>query len=394
MRIQRTIPPAAAPIPPVDLVHGFHGILRKKSVAKLEGEIKEYFGTSYVFSVSSGKAALFLILMGLKRLIGKTKVIIPAYTCYSVPSAIRMAGLEIVLCDVRPDTLDFDYSELTNLVDDDTLCIVPTHLFGIPSDIEKIRGICKGKRIYIVEDAAQAMGAICGEKKLGTLGDVAFFSLGRGKNITCGSGGVIITSAGEIAESIRGYHAVIRHVPVIGYVKIVFEIIFQIFFIHPYLYWFPKHLPFLKIGETTFHSTFPVYKLSGFQAGLLHDWRNKLDAYNRNRSINAEFYLRNLGISGRLPIYANGSIYLRFPIYLDSKREKDELCEMGNLHGISPMYPDSINNIQEIKENYLNRDYANARRIAETLVALPTHILLKEKDRITIKEVVQKFQYH
>ena len=366
----------------------------KQSIAKLEEEIKEYFGTKHAFLVSSGKAALFLILMGLKKLIGKNKVIIPAYTCYSVPSAIRMAGLDIVLCDVRPDTLDFDYSELVNLVDDDTLCVVPTHLFGIPSDIEKIRAMCKSRGIFIVEDAAQAMGAICGKKKLGTLGDVAFFSLGRGKNITCGSGGLIITSAGDIAESIRGYFEDIEQVPIIEHVKNVFEILLQIFFIHPTLYWFPKNLPFLKIGETRFHSIFSVYKLTGFQAGLLHGWRKKLELYNRGRSRNGSFYIQNLDVSDRLPIYANGVFYLRFPIYLNSRREKEELCNMGDLHGISPMYPDSINNIQEIKELFLNMPYTNAKRIAETLVALPTHTLLKERDKITIRDNVKIFQDH
>jgi dTDP-4-amino-4,6-dideoxygalactose transaminase len=394
VKIQRTLPPAAAPISSMDLMYGFHGIVKKESIAQLEEEIKEYFGTKYAFFLSSGKAALYLILMGLKRMNGKNKVIIPAYTCYSVPSAIRMAGLDIVLCDVRPDTLDFDYSELMNLVDDDTLCVVPTHLFGVPSDIEKIRVMCKSKGIYIVEDAAQAMGAICGNKKLGTLGDVAFFSLGRGKNINCGSGGLIITSAGDIAESIRGYHADVKQVPIIEYVKNVFEVLFQMFFIHPYLYWFPKHLPFLRIGETRFHSSFPVYKLTGFQAGLLHDWREKLEIYNRDRSITGNFYLQNLDVSNRMPIYANGVFYLRFPIYMKSKREKKELCKMGNLHGISPMYPDSINNVQEIKEKFSNMHYANAKKIAETLVALPTHILLNEKDKIAIKEYVNKFQDH
>jgi dTDP-4-amino-4,6-dideoxygalactose transaminase len=394
VRIQRTLPPAAAPISFMDLMYGFHGIVKKQSIAKLEEEIKEYFGAKYAFFVSSGKAALFLILFGLKRLSGKSKVIIPAYTCYSVPSAIRMAGLDIVLCDVRPDTLDFDYSELENLVDDDTLCIVSTHLFGIPSDIEKIRVMCKTKGIYIVEDAAQAMGAICGKKKLGTLGDVAFFSLGRGKNITCGSGGVIITSAGDIAESLRGYYADIKQVPITEYVNNVFKVMFQIFFIHPVLYWFPKHLPFLKIGETRFHSTFPVYRLTGFQAGLLHDWRKKLEIYNRYRLSTGNYYFQNLDISDRMPIYANGVFYLRFPIYMKSKRKKDELCNMGNVHGISPMYPDSINNIPEIKDDFSNLHYPNAKKIAETLVALPTHILLDERDKISIKEYVKKYQDH
>ena len=76
----------------------------------------------------------------------------------------------------------------------------PTHLFGIPSDVDRTRRICEEKGIFLVEDAAQAMGVEHGGRKLGTLGDVGFFSLGRGKNISCGSGGIILTSSADIAE--------------------------------------------------------------------------------------------------------------------------------------------------------------------------------------------------
>ena len=143
----RTLPPTAAPISLTDLMHGFYGIANKKLAEKLERELKEYFGVPHAFLVSSGKAALFLILSGLKRLTRKRKVILPAYTCFSVPSAIRMAGLEIVLCDIRPETLDFDFSQLRDLLDDDTMCVISTHLFGIPADVSKVRGLCGNRKI-------------------------------------------------------------------------------------------------------------------------------------------------------------------------------------------------------------------------------------------------------
>jgi len=389
VKIQRTIPPAAAPISLMDFVYGLYGIVNKETVAKLEHEIKEYFETKYVFLASSGKAALFLILSGLKRLSGKNKVIIPAYTCFSVPSAIRMAGLEIVPCDIRPDTLDYDFSELKSLVDEDTLCILSTHLFGIPSDVAKIRDLCGEKGIPVVEDAAQAMGAEHENKKLGTFGDVAFFSLGRGKNITCGSGGIIITSAENIAGSIGKCCSQLESVPTVEYLKDIMEIIFLMIFLHPSLYWFPKSLPFLKIGDTRFYWTFPVRGLTGFKAGLLYNWRKKLESFNRSRSAIADYYIRSLGLKDSMPIYAGAIAYLRFPMYLNGNQSKDKLCESGNSLGISPMYPSPINEIQEIKEDFGNSKYACAERIADTLVALPTHVLLNEKDQWTISEAVR-----
>ena len=394
MNIGRTIPPAAAPISLMDLAHGFLGIVKKGTKKNLEREIREYFGIGHVFLASSGKAALFLILSVLKGLTRRRKVIIPAYTCFSVPSAIRMAGLDIVLCDVRPETLDFDFPRLKDLLDDDTLCIVPTHMFGIPADVQKVRELCRGRNIFVVEDAAQAMGATSGGKKLGTLGDVAFFSLGRGKNITCGSGGIIVTSNGEIADSIRKRFTDLEKVPFTEYILNILEAIFLMIFLRPTLFWLPKQLPFLKIGETRFHRTFPVRPLTGFQAGLLYEWRIKLEMLNRCRSYHSEQYIEALGLTDAMPIYANGYPYNRFPVYLGDKSSKDALCESGNRIGITPMYPYPVHRIQEIQENLDHRDFEGAETISDTLVTLPTHVLLNEEDEMTIREAVKNVLRH
>jgi len=188
MRIRETTPPAAAPMRFIDLLFGVRGVIKRGIAEVLENEIREYFQTEHVYFLSSGKAALFLILSALKELGNRKKVIIPAYTCYSVPSAVRKAGLEIVPCDIMPETLDFDPDHLESLCDHNILCIVATHLFAIPSDVWKIREIAKKKGIYIIEDVAQAMGVFDGDEKCGTLGDVAFFSFGS----TCHSCKLII----------------------------------------------------------------------------------------------------------------------------------------------------------------------------------------------------------
>ena len=205
-------------------------------------------------------------------------------------------------------------------------------------------------RLFIIEDAAQAMGGVAGRGKLGTYGDVSFFSLGRGKNITCGSGGIIITSTEDIADSIRKDYADLEKVPTIEYMKYIVEVVFMMLFLRPENYWLPKKIPFLKIGETLFYRTFPVRTFTGFQAGLLHDWRQKLETLNRCRSDNAEDYIERLELSNGLQIHANGVPYNRFPIYLGGKASKEELCESGNRLGISPMYPYPIHRIQEIRE--------------------------------------------
>jgi len=357
----------------------------------MESEFKEYFGTDHVFFVSSGKAALYLILLALKSIRNRTKVIIPAYTCYSVPSAVLKAGLKIVPCDIRAETLDFDYDALKILPDDDTLCIIPTHLFGIPSDVDNIKNICKGRGIYIVEDAAQAMGGTFGGKKLGTLGDVAFFSLGRGKNITCGSGGIIVTCSEEIADVLRKVYRGVMRVTVREYMINIISVVLMTLFITPYLYWFPHGLPFLKIGETKFYRDFPVLRLSGFQAGLMRRWREALDAYNHRRSEIGEYYRKELKLEKTLPIFSISFPYLRFPVYVSRRNPvKDNVREHCRFFGITRMYPDSVNNIKEIRDRFHGLSYRNSETIAQTLFTLPTHSLMRNQDKMNVCKIVRQ----
>ena len=382
----RTIPPAAAPVPIRDLLRGIAGLFKGGYLDVLENEIREYFGSRFVFLVSSGKAALFLVLKGLSLLGSRKKVVIPAYTCYSVPSAVVKAGLDIVLCDVDPDTLDFDYGQLEAIADEKTLCVVPTHLFGISSDIDRVRRICGKKGIYLVEDAAQAMGVSHGERKLGSLGDVGFFSLGRGKNISCGSGGIILTSSWEIAESIRKFHGKLHKEPAGESARNLAEAIFMKMFLNPSLYWFPAGLPFLGIGETKFFPDFPVYRFTESKAGMLSSWRERLEEYSRCRITNGRHYTEAFGLRGEKAMYSLDHPYLRFPLYAGGAQGKIRACAHGKAFGASPMYPASINRIEQIRDQVAGSSCPGAERIASTLVALPTHVYLTADDRSRICE--------
>jgi hypothetical protein len=198
----------------------------------------------------------------------------------------------------------------------------------------------------------------------------------------------------DIADSMRDDYLNLENVPMIEYLKNIVEIIFMMLFLRPEFYWLPKKLPFLKIGETPFYRTFAVRKITGFQAGLLYDWRQKLETLNRSRSGNADGYIGSLDLSNGLEIYAKGFPYNRFPIYLGGKASKEELCALGNRMGISPMYPYPIHRIQEIRENLDHRNFEGAETISDTLVTLPTHILLNEEDKMMIREAVKNVLRH
>jgi len=381
MKIQRTIPPAAAPIGIRALSHGLYGFfLGKRYLSRLNKEVKAYFGAQHVFFVSSGKAALTVILKALQSLSpDRTEVIIPAYTCFSVPSSIVKAGLKIVPCDIDPVTFDFDYDQLKKAITERTLCVVSNHLFGIPSDIDKTKSLCKGRNIFVIEDAAQAMGGEHKGRKLGTLGDAGFFSLGRGKNITCGSGGIIITSSDNIARSIAQE---LRHAKPAVFAETAAEflkVLVMSIFIHPFLYWFPSGLPFLRLGETRFYNNFPIKQLSGMHAGLLAGWRSRLEESNRVRSLNSSHLIARLNLR---KVNDPSIPFLRLPVLVEScecRKRIDTIARQKGL-GVSPMYPYPVSEIVEIREQFRDMDFPGATEISDHLLTLPTNQFVSGRD--------------
>lgn len=382
MKIMRTIPPAAAPLGLSDLMHGVFGMsASQKYLGRLKHSLSEYFEVKYVYPVSSGKAALTLILLSLKSLYpGKNNVVIPAYTCYSVPSAIVKAGLSVSLCDIDHDTFDFDYHLLEKSIDKKTLCVVAGHLFGIPSDMDTLTRLVRSRGAIVVEDAAQAMGGNYKGKMLGTIGDVGFFSLGRGKNITCGEGGLITTNSDEIARAIDSELSRCEDPSFTETLLSLFKMVLMAIFIHPTLYWFPLGLPFLRLGETVFYQDFPMQRLSGMQAGLLARWKKNLEDSNRARRENTNYYSKELQQgSGSIPSLS----CLRYPLMVKDNALREEIHARSVSHGmgISRMYPAPVHEIAEIRDRFAFRKYPKAKELAERILTFPTHHLLTEKDR-------------
>ncbi len=388
MRIHRTIPPSAAPVKLEDLIYGFAGLFYgSKFIKKLEAEIKEYFGIRHVFCVSSGKAALTLILSALRYISGKRRVVIPAYTCFSVPSAIVKAGLEIVLCDIDAETFDFNYIDLERTVTKETLCVIATHLFGIPADLESVTRLCREREVFVVEDTAQAMGGQYKERLLGTIGDVGFYSLGRGKNITCGSGGIVVTNDNTIAAALTKYYVALEEPRFKEDMKNWLQNVLLSFFIQPYCYWLPAGMPSLKLGQTFFYKDFPIKKLSGGKAALLRRWRARLRDGNGIRTETAIYFRKETLLKRFQPTCLP---YLRFPLLVSDRQMRDTIYASSQQKGLglSLMYPTPVNEIEELRAAFSGQIFPAAKKVAETLVTLPTHGWLSETDKKAIRDLI------
>jgi len=384
VKIGRTLPPVGYPVPVLDVLGAVAG-LTKDARQQFELGARSSFGAATACAVSSGKAALTVILQSLHALTGRRKVILPAYTCYSVPSAVVKAGLVPVPCDIGRDSFDYDYDQLGALLESDVLCALSVHLFGISSDTGRLERLCRPNGIFVVEDAAQAMGVEKDGALLGTRADAGFFSLGRGKNLTAGSGGLIVTSRPDVASALEGIES---RLPAPGPVQDALALAGLLALsalISPRVYWLPAGIPWLKLGETIFDEDFPITKLSNLQAGVLRDWAARLDALNEVRHRAGQWYHRELtGVT----TYGRDVPYLRFPVLVDDLNHRDRILHDGRVLGISRMYPTSVSGIRQIRHHLGGRTFPEADRVAARLITLPTHPFVRDGDRARIVALV------
>jgi perosamine synthetase len=383
MKVQRYLPPTAAPLGVLDLIRGAVGLLHGDHVRQqLEADIKSYFGSSHVFLVSSGKAALSTILRALKSNSSRTTVIIPAYTCFSLPSAVLKAGLNLALCDVNPRSLDFDLSQLQDTIGPDTLAVVVPHLLGKPADIQRIQAMAHAKGAVVVEDAAQAMGGKDGGRWLGTQTEVGFFSFGRGKNVSAGSGGMILTNSDAIGAAVQQAYSVLPTESPTAAVKNFLSVVATKWLLHPNLYWVPAGLPFLGLGETIFYPDFPAYRMDGIRMALLLSWRTRLERSNKNRAEVARRMITQLPLSSRTAGVSESAPWLRFPVLMPTSEDKRALCQVARQKGlgISGLYPSPISEIPELRRRFAQDRYPGAKILAERLVTLPIHCYVSDRD--------------
>jgi perosamine synthetase len=389
INVRRTLPPAAAEMTAGALLRAAAGLVaRKRYLARLESELRHHFDVRHVFLTSSGKCALTIILRALSDLSGRRQVVVPAYTCFSVPAAVIRASLHVRVCDIDPATLDFDYGCLARTITPQTLCVVPTHLFGLPADVTSVARLCRRQGTFVVEDAAQAIGIRDRGTLLGTMGDVGFFSLGRGKTITGGSGGIIVTNSGRIAGAITRHYAALPHPTFAETLRDFLRLLLMRVFLHPGLFWIPRSMPWLRLGQTIYDAEFPIARLSGVNAGALHGWRDRLWRTLRDRRATAEYFGAALGLP---PAHRTPGSPVRLPVVMESREARDRLYAISEQRGLGLgiMYPTAINAIEDLRAMVGGQQAPGAELVAERLLTIPTHHLVSEADKRALCELLR-----
>jgi dTDP-4-amino-4,6-dideoxygalactose transaminase len=159
-------------------------------------------GPAHAITAAYGRIAFYYMLKALELPPG-SEIIFPSLTFWVVPELARVAGLKVVFADVDPRTFNIDPDSVERLITDKTRVIVPTHLYGLPCDMDRLLAIAARRDLIVIEDCAHALGATYKGKAVGTFGSGALFSFQTLKPLNCYGGGLALVRDIGLAAKVR-----------------------------------------------------------------------------------------------------------------------------------------------------------------------------------------------
>ena len=177
-------------------------LVRGPQIQEFEDWFSQLMGGGHSISASYGRMAFHYILKALELPAG-SEVIFPALTFWVVPEIARTLGLKPVFVDIDPDTFNMDASLLQSAISPATRAIVPTHLYGLPCDMDPILSVARRHNLRVIEDCAHALGATYHARPVGTFGDASFFSFQTLKPLNTYGGGMAWIRSRDLAARVR-----------------------------------------------------------------------------------------------------------------------------------------------------------------------------------------------
>jgi len=343
-----------------------------EEVKELEDEIANYIGVKHCIACSSGTDALVLSLRALAiKLKGQEyfdksdKIITTPFTFVATGDAILRTGATPVFVDIDLDTYTIDPNKIRVYLaqnSSNVLGIIPVHLYGHPCQMDEIMEIAQEHNLFVVEDVAQAFGAMWNGKKLGSFGTTGCFSFFPSKNLGCfGDGGMVATNDDEIAEIIR---MLIKH----G-------------------------------GKDKYNAEHIGYnaRLDTLQAAILLAKLKYIDKFNERRRKIAKIYNEKLKDLSwiKLPIEKEKAyhVYHQYTIMVLEKNRK-EIQERLNRKGISTMvyYPHPLHRMKVFINNGMEvfGELKNSEIASSNVLSLPIEPLMDEEEIHKVVEAIRE----
>lgn len=342
------------------------GFIKGKEVKLFEDSLGSYLGTSHVISCGNGTDALQVAMMALDLHPGD-EIITTPFTFIATVEVMKLLHLKPVLVDITPDTFNIDADKIEKAITPRTKAIVPVHLFGQCADMEKINDIAVENDLFIIEDAAQALGADFNfpggiKKKAGTIGTIGCTSFFPSKNLGAfGDGGALFTNDSELSNKIQ---IIVNH----GMVK-------------------RYHYEYVGVNS----------RLDTIQAAILNVKLQYLDNYNQARQKAAAFYddafndIHGIVIPAKTDYSSH--IYHQYTLKIgNGKRDQIQFNLEKSKIPSMVYYPVSIH-VQPAYEDlgYKEGDFPVSEAICNEVLSLPMHTELDEEQLQFITEKVIEF---
>ena len=380
MNLRRQLP-VASPISPIALAQALLASVRASASTgeRARDAIVHRYGATRAVLTDSGTSAL---VHALRLTVPHGGIVaFPAYACVDLAAAARFAGVRVRLYDLDPATLSPDLESVRALMQRGVSALVVAHLFGFPADVPGVRAIA-GTGVPVIEDAAQSAGGTLEGRRLGTMGDIAILSFGRGKGLCAGGGGALLAFDERWSRSI----AALPSMPSSrGWTNLATTKI-QWAFGRPWLYALPSMLPWLRLGEMVYH---PAHEPSGMSIGsaaLLASAFAMEDEDVATRRSHARAYDEIVRASADLasvtPIAGGVAGYLRYPV-----RDCGASRPANGALGIVRPYPRTLAEQDELQPVLVpgEPEMRGAAELRRTLVTLPTHRFVSDMDHRAIR---------
>jgi len=326
------------------------------TVSNFEKETAEYVGTKFALGVSSGTDALIIALMALD-IKPDDEIITTPYSFFATAGSIARLGAKPVFVDIDPDTYNIDSSKIEAAITDKTKAVIPVHLYGQCVDIDPIIEIAEKNNLYIVEDAAQAIGSKNKERDAGTFGNFGCFSFFPSKNLGgAGDGGLVTTNDEQL------YNKLVKLRNHGGH---------------------PKYYRAMIGGN---------FRLDALQAAVLRVKLKHLNNWHEGRRKNAAFYDNAFSsvpqIITPVILTENYSIYNQYIIRVRNRDEVITKIKNANI-GCEIYYPVPLH-LQECFNylGYKNGDFPESEKAANETIALPIYPELTDEQKQYVADTV------
>jgi perosamine synthetase len=372
-------PPVLSPVSSRGLVDGLSAAmgLRPGPHEDIIASLRDRYAAADALLTDSGTSALILALR--KMLPPGGIVAFPGYACIDLTTAALGAGMRARLYDIDPSTLSPDLDSVRRVVTRGVDAIVVAHLYGYPADITGVQAIAAECGIPVIEDAAQGAGGTLRGRVLGSFGDVAILSFGRGKGMTSGSGGAVLVRTPELAGWTRSMQAQLGAASSGG--MEVMALAAQSLLAHPSMYRLPASIPALKLGAMVYRPPTEPRPIAAAAAAILHSALRMDEREVQFRRARAKDLLSRIAESHAVvpvrPIAGGESGFLRLAL-LDTGGDRLPQATIGALRG----YPMTLEQHAQLQPMLMPGERAGrgSDELRESLFTLPTHSRVNHSD--------------